>query len=213
MHQISLLKHALPTYLSPGIDIDITPCSWAHYERNVHCQSLQGGQLDNDHLPNALSHNSFTLICKQLEGILTSTKDGITFDGLKACLRHLRFIMPIRLLLLKRLSLLLSLRSSPLKWPVWIATSLIIQKTSASILAVVMKGAVHVLMQRKRRILFLLPRQILWGRPRLKVKLPTFPLLWHPQCPIQFLSINRMISSMKMTGPLHAQMLLVVSTG
>ena len=36
---------------------------------------------------NALSHNSFTPIHKQLKGILTSTKDSITFDGLKACLQ------------------------------------------------------------------------------------------------------------------------------
>jgi hypothetical protein len=34
---------------------------------------------------NALSHDFYTPI--QLEGILTSTKDGISFDGLKARLR------------------------------------------------------------------------------------------------------------------------------
>jgi hypothetical protein len=88
MHQVSLLKHALSTRFTPGVDIDVTLLALEHTMKDM----FAAGPIKEDDWMimiclNALSHDFYTPIHKQLEGILTSTKDGISFDGLKARLR------------------------------------------------------------------------------------------------------------------------------
>jgi transposase InsO family protein len=88
IHQVSLLKHALSTRFTPGINIDVTLLALEHTMKDM----FAAGPIKEDDWMimiclNALSHDFFTPIHKQLEGILTSTKDGISFDGLKARLR------------------------------------------------------------------------------------------------------------------------------
>jgi Pol polyprotein, beta-barrel domain/GAG-pre-integrase domain/gag-polypeptide of LTR copia-type len=88
MHQVSLLKRALSTRFSPAVDIDVTLLALEHTMKDM----FAAGPIKEDDWMiiiclNALSHDFFTPIREQLEGILTSTKDGITFDGLKARLR------------------------------------------------------------------------------------------------------------------------------
>ena len=169
MHQVSLLKHALSTCFSPGIDIDITLLALEHAMKDMFTASPI---KEDDWIIiislNALSHDSFTPIHKQLESILTSTKDGITFDGLKAhlwfeaskvCHADQAIASGEALVVIATKKPSSRVTCSNCNKPGYTKDKCWHPGGSD-------EGVVHMLMQRKRRILLLLPRQMLWGSVR-----------------------------------------------